>query len=100
MDDRPPGLGRIPGPGEVTVATPMGRPLCTTLDHRRAHTRATVVVLFGPPAIHGRPAVFPGCWGRSHPLCTRCWQDTRHLVQQHPAVVIHDTTTSGSLSSP
>jgi hypothetical protein len=92
MDDRPPGLGRIPGPGEITVATPLGRPLCTTLDHRRDHIRAEVVVLFGSPATAGGPAVFPACWGRSYPLCARCWQDTRHLAQQHPGLVIHDTT--------
>jgi hypothetical protein len=39
--------------------------------------------------------MFPGCWERSYPLCTRCWHDTRLLAQQHPAVVIHDTTGGG-----
>jgi hypothetical protein len=90
---RAPGLGRVPGRGEITVAIPMGRPLCTTLAHRRAYVRAAVVVLFGPSAGHGTPAVFPGCWERSYPLCGRCWHDTRRLVRQHdPAVIIHDTT--------
>jgi hypothetical protein len=91
MSDRPPALGRLPGPGEITVATPLGRPLCTTLEHRRALWRADVVVLFGPLASWA--ALFPGCWGRSYPLCAQCWQDTRRLaVQHHPAVVIHDVT--------
>lgn len=90
MTDRPPGLGRHPGPGEITVATPLGRPLCTTLEHRQAHRPAEVVVLFGPLA--GRAAPFPGCWGRSYPLCARCWHDTRQLARRHhPAVIIHDT---------
>jgi hypothetical protein len=92
MDDRPPALGRIPGPGEITVATPLGRPLCTTLEHRLAHTHAEVVALFGTTAPPGAPAVFPGCWGRSYSLCGKCWRDTRLLAEQHPAVVIHDTT--------
>jgi hypothetical protein len=92
MDDATPRLGRIPGPGEITVATPLGRPLCTTLEHRRAGTRATVVALFGPLTHDGSPAVFPGCWGQAYPLCERCWRDTRCLAQQHPAVIIHDTT--------
>jgi hypothetical protein len=71
----------------------LGRPLCTTLEHRRSYTRAAVVVLFGPPARNGGPAaVFPGCWERSYALCTQCWQDTRQLAQQDPAVIIHDTT--------
>jgi hypothetical protein len=90
MDDRPPALGRIPGPGEITVATPLGRPLCVTLAHRRTHTRAEVVVSFGLPPRHGPTAVFPGCWERSYPLCRRCWDDTRWSAQQHPAVIIHD----------
>jgi hypothetical protein len=91
VDDSP-RLGRIPGPGEITVAAPLGRPLCTTLAHRQAHTRAAVVALFGPPA--GQAALFPGCWGRSYPLCRECWHDTRRLaLLHHPGLVIHDTTT-------
>jgi hypothetical protein len=91
MDDQP-RLGRLPGPGQITVATPMGRPLCTTLAHRRAHVRAAVVVLFGSQPSHGLAGVFPGCWERSYPLCGACWEDTRRLAQQHPPVAIHDTT--------
>jgi hypothetical protein len=83
-----------PGPGEITVAAPLGRPLCTALDHRQARRTAQVVVTFGAPASHNRHALFAACWGRSYPLCAQCWHDTRHTAQAHqPGLVIHDTTT-------
>jgi hypothetical protein len=75
------------------VSRPLGRPLCNSLEHRRGHVRADVVVAFGRLGSHGRDAVFVGCWGRSYPMCSQCWDDTRRVAQRHrPALVIHDTT--------
>jgi hypothetical protein len=92
-----PGLGEIrspnPGPGEITVTTPLGRPLCTSLDHRRAGTRAAVIATFGAATGRARGALFVGCWGRSYALCAQCWDDTRRAAQRHhPSVPIHDST--------
>jgi len=70
-----------PGVDEIIVSPPWGQRYCARLDHTVTSTPARLVVTFGAPGVVGRAVLFPGCPGRSYPLCTQCFDDTRHLAR-------------------
>ena len=84
-----------PGPNEITLAIPGGRHLCSDRAHRNAGRLADVIVSFGRLGTPGPPRVafWPGCWGRSYPMCSACWEATRQIaLKARPHLVIRDTT--------
>jgi hypothetical protein len=89
--------GQPPAPGhdEIIVTAPPARTVCHGREHARLGVLAEVVVTFGElgTAAWGKDALWPGCWGRSYPMCPECWQTTRQVAQaRRPALVITGTT--------
>ena len=69
-----------PGPDEVIVSPPWGQRHCARLEHFRAQRRAHAVITFGPLGPAGQAILFPGCSGRSYPVCAACLAATRQLA--------------------
>jgi hypothetical protein len=73
-----------PGPDEITLTAPEGRPLCHDRAHRDLGRPAEVIVTFGQFGTPDLPraALWRECWGRSYPMCATCWDTTRQVVQK------------------
>jgi hypothetical protein len=89
----------VPDPGydEVVVSTPAGQHLCNSLACAGAGTLAEVIVTFGVLADPGafpsdRSSLWPESWGRSVPMCTGCWDQTRPVILKYRPAVIRDVT--------
>jgi len=85
-----------PGHDEIIVTAPVSGQLCNSRACASAGRVAEVVVTFGVLADRGgwagdRRALWPESWGRSVPMCTRCWEQTRALVIEcRPGLVIRE----------
>jgi hypothetical protein len=80
-----------PGPDEIAVAAPQGRPLCHSLTCRNQGRLAEVIVTFGQLGTSWRDALWLDSWGRSYPMCGECWDNTRQVaLARRPALVICD----------
>jgi hypothetical protein len=88
----------VPEPGydEIIVTAPAGGQLCNSRACASAERLAEVVVTYGVLADPGagagdRPALWPESWGRSVPMCTGCWEQTRpFVIERRPGLVIRD----------
>jgi hypothetical protein len=89
MGNRPP----VPGHDQIVLSTPPGRCLCNSAEHRRLGCLADVIVTFGQlGTAWAKDALWFFNWGKSFPLCTQCWDNIRHIAQDHrPGLVITDT---------
>jgi hypothetical protein len=91
VTDSPP----APGRDQIAVTSPAARTLCHSREHARLGVLAAVVVTFGQlgTTTWGKDALWPGCWGRSYPMCGECWDTTRQVAQRaRPGLVITGTT--------
>jgi hypothetical protein len=88
MDERLP----VPGHDEIVLSTPSGGCLCGSREHARLGYPAVVVVTFGELGIRWqRDALWQSSWGRSFPVCLRCWDAMREVAQaQRPGLVVRD----------
>jgi hypothetical protein len=92
----------VPDPGydEVVLASPASSHRCNSRGCAVAGVLAEVIVTYGvlagPGASpHDRAALWPESWGRSVPMCARCWEQTRQVaVKYRPGLVIRDHTGS------
>ncbi len=80
-----------PGLDQITLTAPQGQHLCHDRQHRALGRLAEVIVTFGELGTPDLPreALWPGCWGRSYPMCGPCWDTTRQVAQKaRPHLVI------------
>jgi hypothetical protein len=88
----------VPEPGydEIILTAPASGQLCNSRACASAGRMAEVVVAYGvladPAAGTGdRSALRPESWGRSVPMCTGCWEQTRpFVIDCRPGLVIRD----------
>jgi hypothetical protein len=98
----------VPEPGydEIILTAPAGGQLCNSRACASAGRVAEVVVTYGVLADRGgwvgeRRAMWPESWGRSVPMCTGCWEQTRPLVvESRPGLVIRDLVGAPAAAPP
>jgi len=95
-----------PGHDEIILTAPAGGQLCNSRACASAGRVAELVVTYGVLADRGgwagdRRELWPDAWGRSVPMCTGCWEQTRALVIEcRPGLVIRDLAGAPAAAPP